>query len=46
MTNKQGHTPARRAIVHKLARFSLGARSLVRSENTAPASSGAGIADG
>ncbi|WP_427917521.1 VOC family protein [Streptomyces sp. cg40] len=41
-----GHTPAGRTIVDKLAQFRLGARSLVRSENTVPALSGAGVADG
>ncbi|WP_406118431.1 VOC family protein [Streptomyces sp. NBC_00989] len=41
-----GHTPVGRTIVDKLEQFRLGARSLVRSENTVPALSGAGVADG
>jgi len=41
-----GRTPVGRTIVDKLEQFRLGARSLVRSENTVPALSGAGIADG
>jgi hypothetical protein len=41
-----GRAPVARIIVDKLAQFRLGVRSLVRSENTVPALSGAGITDG
>lgn len=40
---RRGRTPAGRIIVDKLEQFRLGARSLARSENTVPATSGAGI---
>ncbi len=40
---RRGRTPVGRIIVDKLEQFRLGARSLARSENTVPASSGAGI---
>ncbi|MGW1719127.1 VOC family protein [Streptomyces sp. NPDC002156] len=40
-----GHLPVGQAIVDKLDRFRLGARSLARPERTVPALSGAGIPD-
>lgn len=40
-----GHTPHGQTIVDKFAQFSIGARSLVRREDTIPALAGAGIPD-
>ncbi|MFC9362965.1 VOC family protein [Rhodococcus sp. NPDC057014] len=40
-----GHTPVGQTIIDKLAQFKLGARSVVRREDTVPALSGTGIQD-
>jgi hypothetical protein len=42
----RGHTPVGQTVIDKLARFRQAARSLRRAEETVPALSGAGFADG
>ncbi|MEV0670417.1 VOC family protein [Mycobacterium sp. NPDC050441] len=40
-----GHTPEGQTVIDKLAQFKVGARSLLRAEDSVPALAGAGIAD-